>query len=108
MSKKNFKNVLDDADVKSELVFIRPSQIEKPGVLVEGEFLETIQNRYDDTVVDYKFQDDEGNLIIINHAGHLAFLMKKVNPGDYCRVSYNGKTDYKGRNSHSFKVETAE
>lgn len=80
----------------------------RTGVVAEGEFVEALPNQHNASVYDFKFRDDAGNTIIVNNSGHLAYQMKEVNPGDYVRVTYKGKQEYKGRASHTFLVEKAD
>lgn len=108
MTGRVFKSVQGEAKLR----FVRPSELKETGaideVVLEGEFQEALPNQHRPEVNDFKFLEDNGNTVIINHCGHLGFLMKNVNPGDYCRVTYKGTVPYKGKETHQFLVETAE
>lgn len=110
-TEKNWKKPGSD-----DLDFIRPSELAKTGVtgvIVEGLFLESRPNHFDESKLDFKFEKDDGSVVVINGAGNLNHRMKNVNPGDYCRVEYQGKKliesgKMKGKEAHNFEVLTAE
>ena len=110
MAKRNFKPVDAGASLGS-ITFIRPSRLaeeEKTGVILEGTFVESIPNQFDNEKLDYKFTDEKGGMIVINGAGNLGFKMKNVNAGDYVQISYNGKKEIskgkmKGIKAHNLK-----
>ena len=93
--------------------FIRPSALSKKdvGVLIEATFTSLIPSRFDEGKFDYKFEDEDGNAIIINNAAHLAYQMKAIPVGTYCKIHYLGKEAYKNKKTgksvqaHQFKVE---
>lgn len=95
--------------------FVRPSQLAKDeftGVIVEGTFIEALPNHYDETKNDFKFEKEDGSIVVINAAGNLGYRMRDVNPGDFCRVEYLGKKEIesgkmKGKSAHSFEVLVA-
>lgn len=99
-----------------EINFIRPSKLTEDDVgtaLVEGVFLESVANHYDDTKRDFKFEREDGSKVIINQAGNLGYRMKAVNPGDFVQITYEGKQEIqngkmKGRSAHNFSVLVAE
>ena len=111
MAKRNFKPVDEGASLGS-ITFIRPSRLAeegKTGVILEGTFVESIPNQFDNEKLDYKFTDEKGGMIVINGAGNLGFKMKNVNAGDYVQISYNGKKEIskgkmKGIKAHNFEV----
>ena len=111
MAKRNFKPVDEGASLGS-ITFIRPSRLaeeEKTGVILEGTFVESIPNQFDNEKLDYKFTDEKGGMIVINGAGNLGFKMKNINAGDYVQISYNGKKEIskgkmKGIKAHNFEV----
>lgn len=96
-----------------EIEFIRPSKLEEDKintVLVEGTFLESIPNHYDNSKLDFKFETEDGKSVVINAAGNLGYRMKSINPGQYVRVTYEGKQEIasgkmKGKLAHNFDVE---
>jgi hypothetical protein len=92
--------------------FIRPSKLsddDNGKVLVEGTFIESIPNHFDETKLDFKFEREDGNVIIINGAGNLGYRMKAVNSGDIVQVTYQGKQEIqngkmRGKLAHNFDV----
>ena len=89
--------------------FIRPSKLEKPGILLEATFVESLPNAFDNNKLDYKFSADKGKTIILNGAGNLGYQMERVNAGDFVQISYEGKSKIEkgkmeGRMAHNFKV----
>jgi hypothetical protein len=97
---------------EATIEFIRPSKLTEEDngrVLVEGVFIETLPNHYDDTKVDYKIEKEDGSVAVINGAGNLGFRMKSISPGDLVQITYCGKQEiskgkFKGRQSHNFEV----
>jgi hypothetical protein len=96
----------------SSIEFIRPSQLTEEDngrVVLEGVFIETLPNHYDDTKVDYKVEKEDGSMAVINGAGNLGYRMKSISPGDLVQITYEGKQEitngkFKGRAAHSFDV----
>jgi hypothetical protein len=96
----------------SNLEFIRPSKLaaeEVTGVILEGTYLESTPNHYDETKNDFKFEKEDGSVVIINGAGNLGYRMRSVSPGDFCQITYQGKKEIesgkmKGKSAHSFEV----
>ena len=111
MAKRNFKPVDAGASLGS-ITFIRPSKLaeeNKTGIILEGTYVESIPNQFDDKKSDYKFTDEKGGMIVLNGAGNLGFKMKNVNAGDFVQISYNGKKEIskgkmKGVMAHNFEV----
>ena len=111
MAKRNFKPVDAGASLGS-ITFIRPSKLaeeSRTGVILEGTFVESIPNQFDNGKLDYKFTDEKGGMIVLNGAGNLGFKMKNVNAGDFVQISYNGKKEIKsgkmkGIKAHNFEV----
>lgn len=110
ISGKTFKPV--NSGNGGGITFIRPSQLEEPGLLVEGIYTGAIPNSFDDTKSDYKFETEDGRTVVINSAGQLAYQMKSVEVGTLVRVEYMGKQEMKkgknkGKKAHSFEVLVA-
>tara|TARA_R110000824_G_scaffold17339_5_gene70569 strand:+ start:4975 stop:5328 length:354 start_codon:yes stop_codon:yes gene_type:complete len=111
MAKRNFKPVDAGASLGS-ITFIRPALLakeERTGIVVEGTYVESLPNQFDDKKSDYKFTDEKGGVTILNGAGNLGFKMKNVNAGDFVQISYNGKKEIKsgkmkGTMAHNFEV----
>lgn len=111
-SERVFNRSSADAGSAVGIEFIRPSRLaesKKTGVVLEGYFEGTVPNQLTGKE-DFKFTKEDGGAAVINHSGHLAALMKalKVENGNYVRVSYLGKEDYKGKPSHRFQLDVAE
>ena len=111
MAKRNFKPVDAGASLGS-ITFIRPSRLAeegKSGIILEGTFVESLPNQFDNEKLDYKFTDEKGNIVVLNGAGNLTYKMKLVNAGDFVQISYNGKKEIKsgkmkGIKAHNFEV----
>lgn len=125
-----FKNKAGGGE--GSIVFIRPADLARAGftgVVAEGELSETLENRFDESKNDFKLIADasflvkgetkEGNkyeknvnpgdTVIVNSAGNLQYLMKEVNLGGLCQISYLGKQEIangprKGTLAHTFEV----
>ncbi len=118
---------------QSDLVFIKPADLARAdfkGVAAEGILLGTQPNGLNDKVLDFIIQADaaltvkgidkngaeyvrnikSGDTILVNGAGNLGFLMKEVQPGGLCQITYNGKIDYtpkgasEAKKVHNFEV----
>lgn len=97
---------------EKSIEFVRPSQLAKDefeGVILEGTFVESLPNHFDETKSDFKFEKEDGSVVVINGAGNLGYRMKAVSPGDYCQISYEGKKEIasgkmKGKSAHCFDV----
>lgn len=109
MAKRNFKPV---EGMSSGITFIRPAKLaeeKKTGIILEGTFVESLPNQFDDKKSDYKFTDEKGNITVLNGAGNLGFMMKSINAGDFVQISYKGKREItngkmKGVMAHNFEV----
>ncbi len=104
-TKRNFVSPIEAGNIE----FIRPSKLEKPGILLEATFVESLPNSFDNNKSDYKFSGDKGKTIILNGAGNLGYQMEKVNAGDFVQISYEGrvkieKGKMEGKLAHNFKV----
>jgi hypothetical protein len=115
MSERVWKRPNGESEGEFSVKFIRPKSLADEGFvgdLLEGTFLEAIENKYDPNKYDYKFEQEDGTIVIVNHAGNLAHRMKEVSPGDFCKIVYEGKKEmkkgtYKGTMAHSFDVLVA-
>lgn len=81
--------------------------------ILEGTFIESMPNKYNAQKLDFKFEKEDGGLVILNGAGNLGHNMRLINIGDYVQVIYNGKQEikkgnYAGTLAHNFEVLTAE
>lgn len=132
MSENKFSNKAS-AKIGGGLTFVNPadlSRAEFTGVLVEGKFVETVQNPFNETKNDIKIVADSdstikgitskgeeyeknissGDTVVLNSAGNLEYLMEQVGLGELCRVHYLGKTEIKsgtmkGKEAHNYEVE---
>jgi len=97
------------------LRFIKPSQLAAEGVtgtVLEGEYVGAVKNAFDEGKEDFKFLTDDGNTVIVNSTGSLAYQMKLVKIGDYVQLNYMGKEKIakgkmKGKEAHKFEVLVA-
>lgn len=113
---ENTQRQFTKMETPSTLRFIRAGDLEKSGtkgVVVEGVYVEPLTNKYNESNFDYKFQLEDGSFVIINHAGHLAYLMKNVAPGTLVQVSYLGSEviasgNRKGKTAHKFSLAIAD
>lgn len=111
-TEKKFVSVGGANATESTLRFIRPSELAENGIkgeVLEGVFVEALPNQLDSSKLDYKFQTEDGQTVIINGTGSLSYRMKSVTPGTLTKVIYNGKEKIKkgkmaGREAHSFDV----
>lgn len=95
-----------------DIEFVRPSELAKQGfegVVLEGTFVEATANRLNEHQNDFKFEKEDGSVVVVNGAGNLKYRMKDVSPGDFCRVSYLGMQEIsegklKGKSAHNFEV----
>ena len=94
------------------ITFLRPSKLAeegKTGVIIEGKFLESMPNPFDNEKLDFKFINNENKTVILNGGGNLSYQMDSIEPGSMVQVSYNGKKPinkgkFKGRDAHDFLV----
>jgi len=94
------------------ITFLRPSKLAEEnvnGIIIEGRFLESMPNPFDNEKLDFKFISDENKTIILNGGGNLGYQMGGIEPGAMVQVSYNGKKPitkgkFKGREAHDFVV----
>lgn len=101
---------------ESNIEFIRPSKLtaeDNDRVLVQGTFVEAMPNHFDETKNDFKFEKEDGSVVIINGAGNLGYRMKAISPGQLVQVTYQGKQEIqngkmKGRSAHNFEVMVGE
>ncbi len=111
----NGKEINNEAP-KGNLSFVRPAQLAKDGVtgvVAQGIYEGTLENKFDAGKPDFKVRDDAGNLIILNSAGSLAKQLNRVAVGSYVQIIYKGKTEMTqgkmaGKQSHSFVVLIAD
>jgi hypothetical protein len=95
------------------ITFIRPSKLEGAQTLVtEGIYLGSTPNNFDEDKSDYKFQNLDETIAVINGAGNLGSQMSKVSVGSIVTVEYRGKQEIKkgklkGKLSHNFNVLVA-
>lgn len=132
MSEKFSRKSGGETSEGSNLVFVKPADLSRAGfsgVVAEGEFVETLPNRFDETRHDFKIVADTplkiegvdkdgqkyvkevnvGDIIIVNGAGNLNYHMKPVSLGELCQITYNGKAEIakgkmKGTLAHTFQV----
>lgn len=109
--KREFKKVGGE----SSLSFIKASTLAAEGikgVILEGEYIGAIKNNFDENKSDYKFQKEDGSIVIVNSTGSLAHQMAKVEVGSFVRLEYDGKKKLTkgkmaGKEAHMFTVLVA-
>ncbi len=132
MSKFTKKAGGSAAEGEGRLIFVRPADLFRAGftgVVAEGTFAGASPNQFDDGKDDFKIIADQelvikgedkngkkyeevispGDSLIVNGAGNLNYLMREVNPGSLCQISYSGKNTIqkgprKGSQAHTFEV----
>ncbi|MEZ0209240.1 MAG: hypothetical protein ACAH17_03645 [Candidatus Paceibacterota bacterium] len=96
------------------ITFVRPSKLEGAQTLVtEALYLGSTPNNFDEDKADYKFENADGTITVINGAGNLGYQMGKVPVNSIVTVDYKGKQEIKkgklkGKMSHNFNVLIAE
>jgi len=109
-AKRVFKSL--DGNEMPQITFIRPSKLAEDdftGVVVEGEFIGTMPNKFNEDKPHFKIKKDDGSLVVLNSCGSVAKQMEKVKEGDYIQVSYNGQKKIedgklKGKIVHQFNI----
>lgn len=97
----------------AKIRFIRPSKLEGPQTLVtEALYLGSTANNFDDGKSDYKFEEADGGIAVVNGAGNLGYQMSSVAVNSIVTVEYKGKQEIKkgklkGKLSHNFQVLVA-
>lgn len=102
---------LDGSEVKG-ITFISPTKLAKEGttgIILEGTYLGAVMGRYGKN--DFRFQNLEGDTVIINGGGNLEYNMKSVDVGTLVQVTYKGLRPMKsqpGKTAHNFSILKAE
>lgn len=127
-----FKKKVSGGD--GSVVFVKPADLARAGftgVVAEGLFVGTLPNSFNEEVNDFKIEADvdfsikgidkdgqeysrkisSGDVLILNGAGNLGYLMQSVGPGELVQISYLGKQEIekgkmKGKLAHNFEVMT--
>lgn len=99
------------------LKFISFSKLAKEdviGTVLEGTYVGTIEgkNFEGEPQDDFKFELDDGTIVIINRVGAMAREMDNIKVGDYVQVNYLGKHKatkgkLKGKELHRIEVLVA-
>ncbi len=95
------------------ITFIRPSKLTGPQTLItEALYIGSTPNNFDEDKADYKFENADGSIVVLNGAGNLGYQMGKVALNSVVTVEYKGKQEItkgklKGKESHNFKVLVA-
>lgn len=106
------KNVKFESVGAGNVQFISAGKLEGPGLVLEGTFIEALPNAFDQNKRDYKFETEEGKIVVLNGTGQLAHRMKLVKEGDLVQIEYLGKQKIskgvmKGKEAHNFDVRVA-
>lgn len=97
-----------------KLSFLNPKTLNESGItgtIVEGRYVGEVVNQFEG--VDYKFELDNGDTVILNGCGSLKYKLSAIDPGSYLKIDYNGMQviesgKMKGKKAHSFTVLSAE
>lgn len=109
MSERIFKPLEGELPALS---FIRAKKLADDGitgVVLEGEYLGEVPNKFDEEKNDFKFKKDDGSMVIVNSCGSINHQMAKVKVGEYVQISYLGQKTIKdgklkGKKIHDFKI----
>jgi hypothetical protein len=91
--------------------FYQYKNVNAGDVLCEGTYIKVGEDKFGGKT--HEFRDAEEDAIhVLNSSGHLNYLMREhAQFGDYCRVTYKGKTTlpdtskFAGKESHTFDLE---
>ena len=93
--------------------YVKYAELKKGEVIVTGKYIGRTPNKFGKE--NYEFlPDDGGPITCLNHSGQLGYLIDSyLEEGDTCRVTYAGKNvlesgAFKGKEAHTFELETAE
>jgi hypothetical protein len=89
--------------------FVKYNDAQKGDTLVEGWYTAKRPSKFGNDKYDYEFTTEDGERVVLNGAGHLAFQMANVKPGAWTKVEYEGKDIIKkgtwaGREAHNVTV----
>lgn len=109
MTERTFVNVKSEGE---GIKFIKAKDLKENGVngeVLQGTFIDLMPNPLDERKLDFKFETEDGEIVVVNGAGNLGYSMKFVELGEYVQICYHGMTEIakgpqKGRMAHSFTV----
>jgi hypothetical protein len=89
--------------------FVKYAEANPGDILVAGWYTGKRQSKFGENKYDYEFTTEEGEKVVLNGAGHLAFQMANVKLGMWTEVEYVCKDVIKkgqwaGREAHNFAV----
>jgi len=94
--------------------FVKYSSLNQGDLVVLGKFLGTDEvPRYkakpkDPLVPQHKFEDEEGNIVVLNSAAKLDKILSRVEPGTTLEVVFLGKEEYKDKTGQTLSSNTFE
>jgi len=101
--------------VSGAVKYYKYPECKKGDVLVTGTYLGSKPNKFNAAKEDHEFRSETGELVVLNSAGHLDFLMKKnmdalTTPGTLARITYAGQEKitsgkFVGKEAHIFELD---
>lgn len=96
--------------------FVSPAKLDQQefkGLVVEGEYVGTVPNQYNEDAPSFKFVKNDETVAVINSCGSLKYQMSLVSIGDTVQIIYKGKNTaksgkLKGKAIHEFEVLKAD
>lgn len=93
-------------EIAGSKTYIKYKDCEAGDVLVEGKFRRDFQGRFG---IQYEFEKDNGDIVVLNSAGHLNYKMDFISEGMKVKIIYDGVSilengPMKGKSAHQFKV----
>ena len=84
----------------------------QPGLVVEGIYEGSIQNKFNETKLDYKVRGGDDILVILNSTASLARQLAEVKVGELIQIKYNGRKQIKRKTGgmadmHDYQVNRA-
>lgn len=94
-------------EVATSKMFYSYPKTEPNTVLLEGWFIGTTQGKFG---LEHTFVDRDQKYHVLNSAGHLNYQLRLRAAGDFCRITFLGKTrltrgSMSGKDCNQFKVE---
>lgn len=93
--------------------FIKYSECTPNQVLVEGEYLGQVTNKFNPSKPNLKFKNNNEEIIILPASGQLNYAFQDTEIGTLVCVTYKGKEKiekgtFKGKEANAFKIEVYE
>jgi hypothetical protein len=100
-------------EVSTQGNFIKYPECKPNQILVEGEFLGEVKNKFNPSKPNFKFRNNTGEIIILPASGQLNNYLEGIQVGTPTRITYLGKEKMKkgtfaGKEANNFKIEIFE